>query len=716
MMTGQTTRNWARIISEAAQRHAGWSAFLSSAVLAALTAWMLWLRDTTPYAMTGTSIGGGALLYGLPGDGLFGFMPLAEIVQSLIDSTIGWGPRLIVPVITAILVIAGAAKAECPSRLAALAVFLTAIFWLPHTALVSTYDIEQFLYGSTILLLALALADEDGTVKSRWRIGATFALCICVRSPMLLFVPLLLLWRLTWRGGWRKPIGFLKEEALPLLGPTAAVLCLWTGVTLAATGRLSSPEGMRAASNVISGALGFVGTMEGDYRQLAGISYQDNPYLWALGHILKNPLTYLRAIPLRAQVAFNVAPLTACAAMAGMILFRAAPFYRAAGLITLYFLAVHCAMSVEGRYFSALLPLISATALALVFRLAGILFRLPEDYASGRKVFTHAINTVEFVLYTLLALALLLATAYPFRAKRWPNTPRSASFQESGYYYSFWGTKALMEKNYSVAADSYRQAAKLLPLRGHEKQFIWAAILAGNRKLLSPRTMEILGRDTPRAALVLVAAAAKAKDRQACEAALQFWMRNALRTNWFFRGNGKGGFNLQEQKGMADAKILFPPSEESDFRAMAETFSESELRVLISVMPNLKIPASSGVWLITRIPSDRYFEKASTRTNTAAGITDITRAAKAASNDQYVLVKAGAEAFGLHYNVKAEKWLKKAYGIDEKNRDAALSLINFYVLTGKRNLARRYCRQAEANGLFSDRTIADSCREADKTK
>ncbi len=372
-MSANTAKDTMKTAWEALRRQTGWTAVLSGAMLAALAAWTLWLRDLGPSSMTGVSIGGGALLYGLPGDGLFGFMPLAEIIQGLIDSTIGWLPRIMVPLMTAILVIAGATATERPARPIALVVLAAAIFWLPYTALVSTYDTEQFLYGSTILLFALALADEAGTAKSRWRIGTAFALCICVRSPMLPFLPLLLLWRLTWSGGWRKPGIFLKEEALPMLGPAAAVLCLWSGVSLATTGRLSPPEGMRAASNVISGAMGFVGTIEGDYRDLAGISYTDNPYMWALEHILQNPLPYLRAIPLRALVAFNVAPVTSCMAIAGMVLFRSMPFYRAAGFITLYFLCVHCAMSVEGRYFSALLPLISATALATVFRLSGMI-------------------------------------------------------------------------------------------------------------------------------------------------------------------------------------------------------------------------------------------------------------------------------------------------------------------------------------------------------
>lgn len=708
-MSATTAKDTMKAAWEALRRQAGWTAVLSGAMLAVLAAWTLWLRDLGSSAMTGVSIGGGALLYGLPGNEILDFMPLAEVIQGLIDSTVGCLPHIMVPLMTALLVVAGAMTTERPARPTALTILAAAIFWLPYTALVSTYDTEQFLYGSTILLFALALAEEDGTAKSRWRIGTAFSLCICVRSPMLPFLPLLLLWRLAWRGGWRKPIIFMKEEALPLLGPAAAVLCLWSGISLAATGRISPPEGMRAVSNLISGAMGFVGTMEGNYRQLAGISQESNPYFWALGHILENPLPYLRAIPLRALVAFNVAPVTSCVAIAGMVLFRSIPFYRTAGVITLYFLCVHCAMSVEGRYFSALLPLVSTVALAALFRLSGVIAYLKPEESPARKVSRHAINAVEFTLYALLALGLGLAALYPFRTKGWTAVPKSPPFPESGYFHAFWGTKAMMGKNYPAAADSYRQAAKLLPLRGHEKEFLWASILAGKRKLLSARTMDILGRDTPRDALVLVAFAA-GENRQACKAALNFWLQNVSATHWFFRGDGKGGFNRSEQEGMRRAKTLFTRGAEMDMRALAETLSESRRKVLLSAMADVKIPTSSEVWLIARITSDKYFERASARKNAVEAIADIILAVEAGSNDQYVLVRAGAAAFGLHANTKAEKWLLAAYRLDNKNKDAALSLINFYVLTGKHKLAKQYCLQARANGLFSDQQIADSCR------
>lgn len=687
-----------------------WPGILAGITLVALATWMLWLRNGEPATLTKLSLGGSALLYGLPGGDLFGFMPLADLAQGLMDSTLGCLPRLLIPLLTISLALAGAMAAERPSRLLTLAVCVISILCLPHAALVSTYNTEQFLYGATLLLFTLTLSHEDSSAASRWKTGAAFALCACVRSSILPFIPLLLLWRLLFMGGWRAPRLFLRDQALPLCLPTALLLCLWCGVAFAATGQFVPPEESRATSNVISGAMGFVGTIEGNFRQIAGLANGENPYAWALGYILADPLNYLRAIPYRALVAFNIAPWTFSIAITGMILFRAAPFYRAAGLVALYFLGAHCAMSVEARYFWALLPLGSAAALAAIFRLGGMLPPFSDKDPFTGKIAGHVIRMAELILYSLMTIALAFGVAYPLRAGKWNGRPHTSYFPQGGYFHAFWGTKALSAGDYSGAAESYKRAAKLLPLREYEKEFIWSSVLAGRHRLLSGRTMEILGRDTPKGALVMVAAAARAKDKASCKSAMRLWAKNSLTESWFFRGNGLGDFNKSERTVMNLTQAVFTSSASEGLLMLSSTLSEDERTFLVAAIKEDKIPLPQEMERISRITTNYYLGKASSSTNPKDKIAAMSRAVAADDKDKFVLIQAGAMAFDLHEYAKAEKWLLAAYGLDCMDRDAALSLINFYMLTDKPDKASPYCKRAKETGLIDDRELGKSCR------
>lgn len=184
------------------------------------------------------------------------------------------------------------------------------------------------------------------TLGRSWALAAAVGAALVLRSTLAFFPPLLAVWALH-RGA--------RRAALVVgLAPYLA-LVPWTAANLALHGRVVPLEMGQAGSNVVAGALGLVGTVEGDLDALA----PDAPdareggavLVWAGRKTLSHPRRTLDAVVARILFAVRLAPALWAAALIGFFSARRRPEARALGLLAGYLLGVHVLMAVQANYF-----------------------------------------------------------------------------------------------------------------------------------------------------------------------------------------------------------------------------------------------------------------------------------------------------------------------------------------------------------------------------
>ncbi len=307
-----------------------------------------------PYAGRGWE-----LLYGINEPGISYSMPLLSLLMTLVD----FAPaRLLAAVSAALFLIVLLAWNLGRARygnsgglvyaLAAAAVSL---------ALPAPHDPEQVFFTLLILLwLNLEAAREaaPGPLASLLS-GLALGVTLLTRSTLFLLPPLMAGLHLA---GARPRKVLIKEAAIFLLG-AYALLVPWARLNHFVYGKFVPFEYGRADSNVITGVLGSVYTMEGNPRALAGISRDENALAWAARRVAESPLAYAGSTLKRVWHILLVYPLLALLAAAALLyLRRAAPPGTTA--IVLYFIAVHSLMSIELRYFYPLAYLLGLLAAA----------------------------------------------------------------------------------------------------------------------------------------------------------------------------------------------------------------------------------------------------------------------------------------------------------------------------------------------------------------
>lgn len=209
-------------------------------------------------------------------------------------------------------------------------------------------DTEQEVYSLALLLfLNLELARQAGRgLAASAAAGFAAGMTLLIRTPLFPFPPLAVIYAWAGRRDWRRwALGsavFLLLAYLPLLP--------WARVNRFLTGRATLLEQERPVSNLITGALGYTFTIEGDARALAGISKEENAYRWAARTVAGNPGRYAAAVVRRAWHVFLMSPWLFLLAGAGLLLARSRE-NRFLAFFCAYFVLLHCLLSVEERYF-----------------------------------------------------------------------------------------------------------------------------------------------------------------------------------------------------------------------------------------------------------------------------------------------------------------------------------------------------------------------------
>lgn len=222
-------------------------------------------------------------------------------------------------------------------------------------------DGEQLLFSFFLLLLLdLSLSrrgkeDTAGAAAAGVVLGAAFLM----RSPAAPLALACAAAELLLGGG--APRARAGRAAVMVSIPLLS-LAAWVWLSDLVLGSPVLFEAGRSGYNLVSGALGAVGTIQGDYYALAGVPPGANLFLWAAGHIASDPLPYLKGIAGRAAYFFTTHPVLTLAAAAGGILAPQKKGSALAALFTSVFLVSLFLFSVEKRYFTPALFMMAVLA------------------------------------------------------------------------------------------------------------------------------------------------------------------------------------------------------------------------------------------------------------------------------------------------------------------------------------------------------------------
>lgn len=292
---------------------------------------------------------------------------------------------------------------------------LLACAMLQRSGLGYEQNLEQFLVSSTLLALTAGLRAPFGPPLRRgFLVGLLLAMALYSKGVLALCVPAVLAHELL----RRDPPG-PRRALWPMLALPLGAMAAWAAVGLFSRGEFSLLEAGRAGCNLVTGAMGFVSTVEGDWRALAGLGEEASPLAWAAARVASDPAAFLRAVLLRADYLLLKAPMLpglaffAALSAAAAFRLRRNPAAAPLTLITALFALAHLAMPVEGRYFVPawfLACVLCGTAAADLFPPRG-----EEEPERGRTALA-AFAAGAAPAGLLWAFSFLLLLAFPFRA------------------------------------------------------------------------------------------------------------------------------------------------------------------------------------------------------------------------------------------------------------------------------------------------------------
>jgi len=349
------------------------------------------------------------------------YLPAADVGRSLFyginDTLVTRG----MPLFTLLLALPGDLPAALP-RLTGLLLLLTHLLayalgramdgprggalYLLAAALVTLTaapEPEQVFFTLGMLLYLNAERAREAAPSGRAFLAAGLALGITllVRPALAFFAPLAVL---VHNAGQKAPLRrAARNAALFLLG--AYVLLLpWARLNHFLLGSASFFEYERSIENVVTGAKGTIFTMDADETALAGLERGDSVYGWALSVILADPGAYAGAVARRVWHLLKLHPALFLLGLLPPLLLRRT--HKLLAALAVYYVLVHCLMSIEPRYFHPLRYLLAFLALS---------------WAAGPAPKTSPWRPARLFLPAGLAVALaaeIIVLAYPWRAVR----------------------------------------------------------------------------------------------------------------------------------------------------------------------------------------------------------------------------------------------------------------------------------------------------------
>ena len=155
------------------------------------------------------------------------------------------------------------------------------------------YDdiIEQLLLSAALLMFicvsVMKFKDRDTKFLM---LSFAFAIALFIKGTIVVFLPVF--------------IGYLYlsgedidlKRCKILLSVPLLVIIVNATVNFLCNKAVVFLENPHRAGNIVTGAMGLISTVEGDWKGLAGLSDRENILLWASGEILAHPLRFINAV------------------------------------------------------------------------------------------------------------------------------------------------------------------------------------------------------------------------------------------------------------------------------------------------------------------------------------------------------------------------------------------------------------------------------------
>ena len=304
--------------------------------------------------------------------------------------------------------------------------------------------------------------------RSAW-LAAAVGVSLMWRSPLAFFTPALALYE--WSVEHRFSFKAYRKQFLILCIAPYLFLLPWIAMNWTIYRQLVIFERGAAGANIVTGALGLVGNVEGDLRTLV-----DKPIhrtntgeviSWAVHQVIRHPRRYARAYVLRIAYVLSSNPLVALFAVAGFWVFRRRREYRELFFMAAYFLGIHCFMTVEERYFWPLWPLLALLACSL-----------PAGVLASERPLTVSLESrlASASLKTALMFALALSLYANWKVLSFANLVRRGrrDFEEEisdalrsnpddTWLLDERGKERLDRSDFAGAAEDFSRAAALEP-------------------------------------------------------------------------------------------------------------------------------------------------------------------------------------------------------------------------------------------------------------
>jgi len=221
--------------------------------------------------------------------------------------------------------------------------------------------------GFSILLLIvaglLAWRAHAPAYRKSFLLSLAVGTSLLFRSPLVFFPPLLAIFEGRLR---RSPeVKSYWKHALILCVVPYLFLIPWMRMNWALHHRFVPLENDAANVNIAAGALGFVTSMDGDWRQIVdpvNPNGVETIWGWAAREIGRHPFRYLKACAGRVAYALALHPGLFLAAFLALWLYRQKREFQVLGLLILYYMGLYCSMAVVSRYFDPLLPILAVLA------------------------------------------------------------------------------------------------------------------------------------------------------------------------------------------------------------------------------------------------------------------------------------------------------------------------------------------------------------------
>lgn len=318
---------------------------------------------------------------------------------------------------------------------------------------------DRWLFALTFLLIAYAAVWRARAPSWRRSSGLVAALGanLLTLSALCLLPFVMAAWEWVERkwdgsGATNRRLEIAALCLLPFLFLSPWVLMNWQ-----LSHRIILFEDGRVDTNLITGALGVVQTINDNEvlaRDVAAMSPNQTALSWALQEVLSHPLRYLRSCSRRIGYVLSLYPALFLLSALGAWLWRRRREHRQLALLAGYYVAIHCLMSVEGRYFWPLLPLLSVMSGCV---LTGWL--RPDD--SRWQAPLSSALACAFLAPLMAAVLWIsgLVAVYPSRSAQ----PRSIARELSRHPASAWlwdqnGRELLSQGQVRAAAESFAKA------------------------------------------------------------------------------------------------------------------------------------------------------------------------------------------------------------------------------------------------------------------